>query len=227
MQSEAIAIARDLKVGYPEGHVAACPDFSLSPGDFLCVCGENGCGKTALLKTVAGLLPPVAGELSLRPRRAKGGSSAGLSIGYLPQLGPVHKDFPASVIEVVRSGCQAMRGLRPFYTFAERRRAQRMLERLGMADLASRAYRELSGGQRQRVLIARALVAPRDLLLFDEPTNALDAASSVDLMRLLREINGKGVAVMMVTHDPAAASAATAILRLGANAAFAKGGADA
>ena len=186
---------RDLMVGYPGGPVTRCPDFTVGRGDFVCVMGRNGAGKTALVKTLAGILAPISGTIALtgdEPPR----------ISYLPQVSPMQKDFPASVMEVVRSGCQATRGLRPFYTFAERRRAERIMERLGISDLASRSYRELSGGQRQKVLIARALVTPRDLLLLDEPTNALDKDAADAFVRLIREVNSKGSAVIMVTHDP-------------------------
>lgn len=183
--------ARNLRVGYPGGPVVAVPDFDVARGDFTCIIGANGVGKTALVKTVAGLIQPVSGELAVNAS----------SISYLPQQGPMQKDFPASVMEVVRSGCQTSRGFRPFYTFAEKRRAERIMERLGISGLASHSYRELSGGQRQRVLIARALVSPRELLLLDEPTTALDQETSADFMQLIRDLASKGTSVVMVTHE--------------------------
>ena len=183
--------AHALRVGYPGGPVANVPDFSVGRGELMCIVGANGAGKTALLKTIAGLLPPIDGELNVCAK----------NVSYLPQQGPMQKDFPASVFEVVRSGCQASRGFRPFYTFAERRRAERIMERLGISDLASQSYRELSGGQRQKVLIARAIVAPRDLLLLDEPTTALDQETAADFIRIIRDIASKGTSVVMVTHE--------------------------
>ena len=187
----AIIEAKNLRVGYPGGPVAVCPDFTVERGDFTCISGANGAGKTALLKTIGGLLAPVSGELAIHTS----------DMSYLPQQGPMQKDFPASVMEVVRSGCQSTRGFRPFYTFTERRRAERIMERLGISDLASCCYRELSGGQRQRVLIARALATPHELLLLDEPTSALDKGAAEDFLRFIREISTKGTAVLMVTHD--------------------------
>ena len=183
--------AHALRVGYPGGPVADIPDFTVERGDFMCIVGANGVGKTALIKTIAGLIPPVSGELAVNAQ----------NVSYLPQQGPMQKDFPASVMEVVRSGCQSSRGFRPFYTFAERRRAERIMERLGISNLASHSYRELSGGQRQKVLIARALVSPRDLLLLDEPTTALDQDAAADFLRLIRGLSSKGTSVIMVTHE--------------------------
>lgn len=184
-------LARSLRVGYPGGPVAGVPDFSVRKGDFTCIIGANGAGKTALVKTLAGLLQPISGELAINAK----------NISYLPQQGPMQKDFPASVREVVRSGCQSSRGIRPFYTFAERRRAERIMERLGISGLASHSYRELSGGQRQKVLLARALVSQRDLILLDEPTSALDKDTAADFLRLILELASKGTSIVMVTHD--------------------------
>jgi len=200
--------AKTLVVGYNRQSSSQVPDFTLSRGEFLCVAGPNGSGKTTLAKTVAGLLPPVSGSLAVDPGDCR-------SVGYVPQQSAQQKDFPASVLEVVRSGCQSLRGLRPFYSFAERRRAQRIMERLGLDKLARESFRDLSGGQRQRVLIARALVAPRRLLILDEPTSALDGDAAAEFMRIVRETVSKGAAVLMVTHDKSIMDAAGRVLRLG------------
>lgn len=199
-----------LRVGYPGGREIAVPDFTLRAGEFLCVFGANGSGKTTLLKTIAGILAPRGGDILFA-----GASGRRPSIGFLPQQGPTQRDFPASAREVVRSGCQSTRLLRPFYTAAERRRADRAMVRLGIAGLASKPYHELSGGQRQRVLIARALAAPRDILLLDEPTAALDTETAADLAKILSAIAASGIAVVMVTHDETQAAAlASSSLRL-------------
>ena len=213
MPSEAKKLVEmhSVRVGYPEGREIAVPDFAVRAGEFLCVFGANGSGKTTLLKTIAGILAPRSGEVLY----CGGEKRARPAIGFLPQQGPAQRDFPASVREVVRSGCQSTRMLRPFYTAAERRRADRAMIRLGIANLASRPYNELSGGQRQRALIARALAAPRDLLLLDEPTAALDSETAADLMKILSETAASGIAIVMVTHDESqVASLATSTLRL-------------
>ncbi len=206
---------RDLRFGYGSSAMPPCPDFTVGAGDYLSIVGPNGTGKTTLLKCVAGLMKPLGGTLALAPGLSDGG------IGYLPQQGPYQRDFPASVLEVVQSGCQALRGLRPFYTRTERRRAAETMERLGVSALAKRCYRELSGGQRQRVLLARAMCGDCRLLLLDEPTAALDPDAGAEFYASLREINAEGVAVMMVSHDlDGALRDATHILTLGARASF-------
>ena len=206
---------RDLRLGYGSNATISCPDFAVGAGDYLCIVGPNGAGKTTLLKCMAGLLKPISGIVALAPGLASGG------IGYLPQQGPHQRDFPASVREVVQSGCQARRGWRPFYSRAERGSADAAMERLCIADLAGRCYRELSGGQRQRVLLARALCGGCRLLLLDEPTTGLDPEAIAEFYELLRGFNSSGQAIAMVTHDRSRAlAAASCVLALGPDASF-------
>ena len=137
-------------------------------------------------------------------------------IGYLPQQTDVQRDFPASVLEIVRSGFAGRRGLRPFYTKAEKAEAARNMERLGIAHLARRCYRELSGGQQQRVLLARALCAAGKMLLLDEPVAGLDPAAAEEMYGLVDSLNREGTTILMVSHDlPAAKKYARHILRIG------------
>lgn len=204
---------QDLSVGYEGKAVLQDLNFSVRSGDFLCIVGENGAGKSTLMKTILGLQPPIRGKVltgdGLRPNE----------IGYLPQQTQVQKDFPASVWEIVLSGCQGRCGRRPFYRRAEKQLAEHTLEKLHIAPLARRCYRELSGGQQQRVLLARALCAAGDLLVLDEPVTGLDPAAADDLYRTLRYLNRtEGMAVVMVTHDiRSALRDATAILHAGRN----------
>lgn len=195
------------------------PDFRIDPGDFLCIIGPNGSGKTTLLKILLGLLPPTSGRIDISPALRTGG------IGYLPQLCPVQRDFPASVREVVLSGAQSRRGWRPFHSRADRADADRAMERLGIASLSRRPYRELSGGQRQRVLLARALCVPHPLLLLDEPLTGLDPGAAAAFRTLLDAIHRDGTAVAMVTHDlEAARRPGRHLLRLGPDAAYERSG---
>lgn len=206
---------RNLRLGYGSNAMPPCPDFTVGAGDCLVIAGPNGTGKTTLLKCIAGLLKPLSGTLALAPGLASGG------IGYLPQQGPLQRDFPASVREVVQSGCQALRGLRPFFTRSERQRAAEAMERLGISTLDRRCFRELSGGQRQRVLLARAICGECRLLLLDEPTTGLDPEAAEDFYKTLRDIHAGGVAVMMVSHDlDGALRGATHVLTLGGDASF-------
>lgn len=182
--------------GYDGDMVVRALDFSIEEGGRLCIAGENGSGKSTLLKGLLGLLPP--GEGVLRRSPALGATDT----GYLPQESAAQRDFPASVFEVALSGRQNRRGLRPFYSRADKAAAAENLALLGIAALCRKSYRELSGGQRRRVLLARALCASGKLLLLDEPAAGLDPVVQGELYRLLDRINREqGTAVVMVSHD--------------------------
>lgn len=212
---------RGLRLDYGQKVLPPCPDFAIGAGDWLAIAGANGAGKTTLLKCIAGLHRPLEGTVALAPGLAAGG------IGWLPQQGPAQRDFPASVREVVQSGCQALRGWRPFHTRSERRRAEEAMERLGVGALAKRCFRELSGGQRQRALLARALCGGARLLLLDEPTTGLDPDAADGLYQTLQDVNSGGVAVAMVSHDlDDALRRATHVLRLGPRASFERNNAN-
>lgn len=173
--------------------------LDIRAGDYLAVVGENGGGKTTLLCAILGLRAPSRGSVTLGAGFSRGG------LGYLPQQSPLQKDFPASCAEVALSGCLGRLGARPFYSRRDRLLAENALERAGVSELRDVPYRELSGGQRQRVLFARALCATERLIVLDEPTNGLDPAGSGLIYGILRELNSEGVAVVMVSHDIAAA----------------------
>ena len=185
--------------------------FMVDQGEYLCVVGENGSGKSTLMRTILGLQSPLSGAVhtgdGLRPNE----------IGYLPQQTVVQKDFPASVWEIVLSGCQSKCGLRPFYRKEDKVMAQKMLEKLGLTALKKRCYRELSGGQQQRVLLARALCATRSLLLLDEPVSGLDPMVTAELYQIIQGLNREdGITIIMISHDIAAAiKYASHILHIG------------
>ncbi len=182
---------RDLCLAY-EGKTAVKDlSFEVFSGDYLCIVGENGSGKSTLIKALLGLKKPRSGTISY------GDGLLRKEIGYLPQQTPAQKDFPASVREVVLSGCRAT----PFFTPSEKRRAEENMEKLGLTELRKACYRDLSGGQQQRVLLARALCATRKLLLLDEPVTGLDPTVSAELYRIIRELNDEGVTIIMVSHD--------------------------
>lgn len=193
-------ICRNLNVGYEDGTVAAGINFTVDAGDYLCIVGENGSGKTTLMKTILGLTPPLSGEISFD----EGLSSK--SIGYLPQQTVVQKDFPASVFEIVLSGCLSKLGKRPFYSKSEKTLALEKMQKLGIEGLASKSYRNLSGGQQQRVLLARALCAAEKMLLLDEPTAGLDPQATAEMYDYIKKLNDEGMTIIMITHDIEAAS---------------------
>ena len=168
--------------------------FNVDTGDFLCIVGENGTGKSTLLKGILGLQKLNSGTIAFS-------GITNREIGYLPQKTVVQKDFPASVREVVISGCQS-KNFKLFYSSSDRKKAQHNIEMLGINDIKNKPFNELSGGQQQRVLIARALCATDKLLLLDEPTTGLDPFVTAELYRLIGHLNKEhGVAVVMVTHD--------------------------
>ncbi len=157
--------------------------------------GENGSGKSTLLKGILGLIKPTRGRIELAGVKRT-------QLGYMPQQTVVQKDFPASVLEVVLSGCLNGRGMLPFYSKKERERARRSIDLLGIGKLARNSYRDLSGGQQQRVLLARALCATEKLLLLDEPAAGLDPVVTSDLYSLIDILNKeRGITVIMVSHD--------------------------
>ena len=186
-------------------------NFKIEQGDYFCILGENGAGKSTLMKGLLGLKKPSSGKVIFgEDLRAK-------EIGYLPQQTPVQKDFPASVQEVVLSGCLSGMGMRPFYGKEEKDRAARNMEALEITDLKDRCYRDLSGGQQQRILLARALCATKKVILLDEPVAGLDPLVTINMYRLIERINREmGITVIMVSHDMQAATKyASHILHLG------------
>ena len=202
--------AQDLSLGYDKTAVAENLNFSVGEGDYLCIVGENGSGKTTLMKTMLGLQSPIGGQILFGDGLKKN------EIGYLPQQTVVQRDFPASVEEIVLSGCQSHMGLRPFYTEKEKKLAHTNMERMDISDLKKRCYRELSGGQQQRVLLARALCATTKVLLLDEPVSGLDPKVTNEMYELIYSLNKSGVTIIMVSHDiMAAVKYASHILHIG------------
>ena len=185
----------NFSLGYDGKTVVSNLSFTVNPGDYLCIVGANGSGKSTLIKTILNLKAPLSGKIS------SGDGLKPSEIGYLPQQTVVQKDFPASVKEVVLSGCLNRRGLRPFYNKAEKQMAEDNMKKLGIDALEKSCYRELSGGQQQRVLLARALCATRKILLLDEPTAGLDPQATADMYELIAGLNKAGITIIMVSHD--------------------------
>ncbi len=193
-------VCENLTIGYETGPVLSGLDLAVEPGEYLCIVGENGAGKSTLMRTLLGLLKPLDGTVRLQTDAA-GGHAEDPAIGYLPQQTDLQKDFPASVREVVLSGCRKGKRWRPFYSTAEKKLAAANMERAGIADLATRCYRELSGGQQQRVLLARALCAATDMLLLDEPVTGLDPQAAKDMYALIDRLHKEGMTILMISHD--------------------------
>lgn len=187
---------QDLNFTYEGNTVLQDVHFVVEDHDYLCIVGENGAGKSTLMKGLLKLKKPSQGTIKMN----EGLRSS--EIGYLPQQTVVQKDFPASVYEVVLSGCLNQLGWKPFYTKKEKQKANENLEKLGISHLKNACFRELSGGQKQRVLLARALCATTKLILLDEPTAGLDPVVTSELYELIKKINEEmDITVIMVSHD--------------------------
>ena len=183
-------------MGYGQHILAEHLSFTIEKGNYLCIVGENGAGKSTLLRTMLGLQEPMAGKIVLGEGMRRN------EIGYLPQQTFVQRDFPASVREVVLSGCQGRCGLRPFYNREEKGIADKAMAQMEITSLADACYRDLSGGQQQRVLLARALCASDKMLVLDEPVSGLDPKMAEAMYRLVARINKEmGITIVMISHD--------------------------
>lgn len=170
--------------------------FEVNKTDYLCIIGENGSGKSTIVKALLGLIPPEKGKITF------GDGLKQNEIGYLPQRSSIQKDFPATVYEVVISGClNSSALLSVFYTKEQKSKAEENMEKLQIADIKNKSFRELSGGQQQRVLLARALCATKSLLLLDEPMTGLDPVVTNEFYALIKKLNVEGITVVMVSHD--------------------------
>ena len=186
----------NISVGYEDGIVVSDVSFELNRGDYVCIVGENGAGKSSLLKGILGLAKIQGGKLEY------GDGMSRADVGYLPQQKDDQKNFPATVKEVVMSGFLNKMGLRPYYNRAEKAKAMEILSDFGMADYVRASFGSLSGGQKQRVLLARAMCATDKLLLLDEPTTGLDPVATEELYELLKRLNReKKTTILMVSHD--------------------------
>ena len=188
-------ICEGLAVGYSGKPLCNGFDLEINNGDYICIVGENGAGKSTLIKTLVGLIPAINGKVLLRGDIVKG------DIGYLPQQREMQKDFPASVWEVVLSGCLDRLGFKPFYGHKERKLAADAIRELNLEDIKNESFRELSGGQRQRVLLARAIAGSKKVLVLDEPITGLDPVAAAHLYQLLNRLNQNGTTIITISHD--------------------------
>ncbi len=206
-------ICENLTIGYDGKELLKDINFSVKNGDYLCIIGENGSGKSSLIRTILNLQQPISGRVLF------GTEVNSNEIGYLPQQTVIQRDFPASVREIVLSGCRNRAGMRPYYNSQEKKLASEMMEKLQITNLENHCYRELSGGQQQRVLLARALCATKKILLLDEPVSGLDPKVTEEMYSLIDKINrDDNITIIMISHDISAAMKyASHILYIGEN----------
>ncbi len=190
---------KNISMAYSGKTVLEHIDFHINEGDYILIIGENGTGKSTLIEGLLGLKSVSEGEITYTD------GFASSDIGYLPQFKSLNNNFPASVREVVLSGClNASKGF--FYTKEDKKKADEMLKRTGMFKQKNKCFTSLSGGQRQRVLLARALCSAHKMLLLDEPMASLDPLASAQIYDLISELNSEGMTIIMVSHDVSAAS---------------------
>lgn len=199
----------NMAIGYDNNPIVENLSFAIDKGDYLVILGENGAGKSTLLKTMLGLIKPLAGKIVFSPEVKK------TEIGYLPQQTVVQRDFPASVWEIVLSGCLARNGIKPFYSKQDKLLAESNIKKLGLEELKKRCYRELSGGQQQRVLLARALCSSDKILVLDEPVTGLDPKVTSQLYEIIDSLNQEGMTIVMISHDLQTLNHANKVLHIG------------
>ena len=190
---------QNLCLGYSSTLIQENLNFQVEKGDYVFIVGENGSGKSTLLKTILGYLKPYGGKIRYDKEWRKN------EIGYLPQTSEIQKTFPATVWEIVLSGCQADLGIIPFYKKNHFAKAEENLRKFEIFDYKNRSFKELSGGQQQRVLFARALCAAKSVLVLDEPAKGFDSSATKKMYEISEDLHKQGITIITISHDLQAA----------------------
>lgn len=185
----------NLNVSFENKKIITDLSFKINQGNYLCIVGENGTGKSTLVKSLLGLNKNYTGNILFSNNLKQ------YEIGYLPQQNDFQNDFPASVWEVVLSGNINRIGLRPFYSKSNKEKTIENLNKLNILNLKKESFNKLSGGQKQRVLLARALCATKKVILLDEPVTGLDPKVTSDFYETINQLNKEGITIIMVSHD--------------------------
>ena len=193
---------KDLRAGYDATEIVHDVSFEVGDGEFACIIGANGCGKTTLLKNLLGLIKPFGGSVEMNGKDVLSMDEKEMArhFAYIPQAHT--PPFPFAVRDVVLMGRTPHMGRLAVVSPKDRRIAYGALVQLGIEHLADETYTDLSGGQRQRVLIARALTQQPELLIMDEPTASLDFGNQQLVLSRMKTLAKSGMSVIMVTHDP-------------------------
>lgn len=184
-----------LSASYGANVVLQDVDFKVNENDFIGVIGPNGGGKTTLLKVILGLLKPVKGTLVFNNELLNSNC-----IGYLPQISTGDVNYPATVSDIILSGLMIRKGIISGMTTSDKKKANTVIDELGLSGMGKSTLNELSGGQIQRVFLGRAIIGDPRLLLLDEPGNFVDFTFENDFYEKLKDLN-KRMAILMVSHD--------------------------
>ena len=192
----------DLKCGYDRTEIVHGVSFTVEPGEFACIMGANGCGKSTTMKTILDILKPMGGSVELDGRDvfAMSSEERARNFAYIPHNHP--PPFPFTVADVVLLGRTPHIGEFARVRDKDRVVAYQAMCQLSIEGMADKVYSELSGGQQQLVLIARAIAQQPKVLLMDEPTASLDFGNQQLVLSRMRKLTDDGMAVLMVTHDP-------------------------
>lgn len=186
---------KNLCIGYNSKSIQSNLNFKIDKGDYVYIIGENGTGKSTLLKTILGFIKPMSGNIIFSNEWNLN------EIGYIPQTNDIQKTFPATVWEIVLSGCQSQLGFSPFYKKKHKELARKNLQLLEMENYKNKSFKELSGGQQQRILFARALCAAKSVLIMDEPSKGFDTATTLKMYEIIEQLNKDGMTIITISHD--------------------------
>jgi ABC-type Mn2+/Zn2+ transport system ATPase subunit len=185
---------RNASLGYPDATVLRNVELAIRPGEFIAIAGPNGSGKTTLFRTLLGFLPVLSGSLERNCSLSE--------FGYVPQNAALDANFPVTVQEVVLMGAYGRLKPQERTPDRENSRLKKVLEQVGLAQLAGRGFFSLSGGQKQRILIARALMVGPKILILDEPLSGVDTESRAAITELLLRLNrDEKKAIVFSSHD--------------------------
>jgi ABC-type Mn2+/Zn2+ transport system ATPase subunit len=194
----ACVIAHNLDIGYQGEVIIPQVSFEITCGQSLALVGINGSGKTTMLKTIVGLLPPIGGEISVL------GNPPGKNPHQLAYLSQFHDSgfiLPLRVRDVVQMGRYTEKGLFGRMTPEDEAIIATSMQRMGIEELRDSPLRMLSGGQQQRVYMAQVLARQADLIVLDEPTSSLDASGREQFLKIMDEERQRGAMLVVATHD--------------------------
>ena len=185
---------KNLKISYGEKEVITNLTFNVESGDYISIVGKNGVGKSTLIKAILGLIRIKEGSISFENGLRQN------EIGYIPQENNINRNFPATVLEVVKSGMLNQMGLKFIFNNSQNNIIKENMKKIGIYDLKDSSFSQLSGGQKQRVLLCKALCATKKIIVLDEPNSGLDPIITKEFYSILENLNNEGITILMVSH---------------------------